>query len=55
MIKDDKTHTLKVINEAVTAAAVSNKGSFNHQFKSSNNFMAVLSNSLQEHFCAFQV
>ena len=55
MAKEDKTHTFKVVNKAITAAAVSNKGPFNHQPKNSNNFMTVLSNSLQEHSHAFQV
>ena len=55
MAEDDKTHTLKVVNEAVTAAAIFNKDSLNHQPKSSNDFMAVLLNSLQEHFCALQI
>ena len=55
MTEDDKTQTFKVVNKAVTAAAVSNKDSLNHQPKNSNNFMTVLSNSLQKHFCALQV
>ena len=55
MIKDDETCALEIVSEAVIAAAVSNKGFFNHQPKSSNNFMAVLSNSLQKHFYVFQV
>ena len=49
MTEDDKTCALKVVNEAVTAVAVSNKGPLNHQFKSNNDFMAVLLNSLQKH------
>ena len=52
MAEDDETHTLEIINEAVTAMTVSNKNSFNHQPKSSNDFMTVFSNSLQKHFYA---
>ena len=55
MTEDDETHTLEVVNEAVTAVAVFNKFFFNYQFKSSNDFMTVFLNSLQKHFCAFQV
>ena len=49
MAKKDETCALEVINEAVTATVISNKGSLNHQLKSSNNFMTVLLNSLQKH------
>ena len=55
MAEEDETHVLEVINKAVTAVAVSNKDSLNHQSKSSNNFMTVLSNSLQEHFYTLQM
>ena len=53
MVKEDETCTFEVVNEAVTAVAVSNKDSLSHQFKSSNDFMTVLLNSLQKHFCVF--
>ena len=55
MIEENETCVLKVINKVITATSVSNKGFFNHQLKTSNNFMIVFSNSLQKHFCAFQV
>ena len=55
MAEKDKTYAFEVVNKVVTAAAVSNKDFFNHQPKSSNDFMTVLSNNLQKHFCALQV
>ena len=55
MAEKNETYTFEVINEVVTAAAVSNKNFLNHQLKSSNNFMTVLSNSLQKHSHALQV
>ena len=55
MTEDDEIWALEIVNEAVTAVVVSNKGSLSHQLKSSNDFMTVLLNSLQKHFCAFQM
>ena len=55
MIENDETCAFEVVNEAVTAVTVSNKNSLNHQPKSNNDFMIVLLNSLQKHFCALQV
>ena len=55
MAEEDETQALEVVNEAATAAVVSSKGPLSHQPKSSNDFMAVLSNSLQEHSRALQV
>ena len=52
MAEEDETCALEVVNEAVTAVAVSNKGFFSHQPKSSNDFITVLLNSLQEYFHA---
>ena len=49
MTEDDETWAFKVVNKAITAMAVFNKGPFSHQPKSSNDFMTVLSNSLQKH------
>ena len=53
MIKENKICAFKVVNEIVTAVTVFNKNSFNHQFKSNNNFITVFLNSLQKHFCVF--
>ena len=55
MAEDDEIHAFKIINEAVTAAAVSNKNSFNYQFKSNNDFITIFSNSLQKHSHVFQM
>ena len=55
MVEENKTCTLEVVNKAITATVISNKGSFNHQPKSSNDFMTVFLNNLQKHFYAFQV
>ena len=55
MAEDDKTWALKVVNKAITAVVISNKGSFNHQPKNSNDFMTVLLNNLQKHSHALQV
>ena len=39
--EENKTQTFKIVNKAVTTAAVFNKNSFNHQFKNNNNFIIV--------------
>ena len=49
MTEKNETCALKVVNEAVTAAAIFNKDFFNHQPKSNNDFIIVLLNSLQKH------
>ena len=55
MIEKNEICVFKVVNEAVTAAAVFNKNSSNHQSKNSNDFMIVLLNNLQKHSYTFQV
>ena len=53
MAEDNKTCVFEIVNEAVTATAVFNKNPLNYQFKSSNNFITVISNNLQKYFYAF--
>ena len=46
MTEEDKTCTFEIVNETVTAVAVFNKNSLNHQPKSNNDFITVFLNNL---------
>ena len=50
MTEKNEIQTFKIVNKTVTVTIIFNKGFFNHQFKSSNDFITVLLNNLQKYF-----